>query len=158
MSRPDRRKPREPRSAILSMIALATMILSACTVAGTDQAPRPLPSPRISDGVTMLDGGPTARAVPTSGDAEPGVRYRFTLYSHCGLGYWAAWDFDESFWDPHPPVPDAAADPPDGIGNPLDEGVIELVGDDEASYTSANGIVVELRRSSDSEREGFMCA
>lgn len=142
---------------ILAAVGLAAVALGGCAVAGAPDGPRPLPSPRATDGVTFLEGGPMARAVPVSGDAERGVTYRFELYSHCGLGYWAAWDFDGSFWDPWPQVSDDAMNPPDGISNPFDKGTIELIGDDLTRFTSASGIVVELRRSPDQEREGYMC-
>jgi hypothetical protein len=127
------------------------------TPAETSPRPvQPFPSPRIADNVEY-PADFRFRAVPGSGDLTVGVLYAFQLFSHCGLAYPLAWDLDGSFWDP---VGDGSplGTPPEGIGYTFDDGTIELIDDDEARFTSSAGVVVALRRSADTVREGLLCS
>jgi hypothetical protein len=140
------------------------LVVSAC-IGHVEGSPPPtprqaqsLPPPRIAEPIEFLLGSEQGqfRAVPGSGDAAAGVLYRYQLYSHCGLAYPLAWDFDGSFWDPVGGG-EPYANPPEGIGSGFDDGTIELTGEDEARYTSSQGLVIPLRRSEDTERRGFLC-
>ena len=146
--------------AVTATSLLLVVALGACT---TVSSPSPrqvqsLPPPRIAEPVEYLLGSEQGqfRAVPGSGDAATGVLYRYQLYSHCGLAYPLAWDFDGSFWDPVGGG-EPYANPPESIGEGVDDGTIELIGDDEARYTSSGGVIVDLTRSGDTERRGFLC-
>lgn len=152
-----------------TIAALLVLVLTACGHGDPETAPpgRPAPSlplegaaqPLPSPARTPVDpgGDPTdSRVIPVSGPAEPGVLYTFVLYTHCGIDYWASWDFDGSFWDVAAP---SASDPRVGeLSNPEDHGTIELTSTDSARYTASNGLVIDLTRSADTERRGVMCA
>ncbi|HSM18344.1 MAG TPA: hypothetical protein VK845_15260 [Gemmatimonadales bacterium] len=154
----------------LLLAALLVIVQAACVYGDPATPPRndeatpspalrsaqPLPSPARSP----VDPGsdPTdSLAVPISGRAELGVLYSYALYTHCGIDYWASWDFDGSFWDVKvPSTTDPLARELANRGE--DEGTIELVSADSARYTASNGLVIELTRSADRERRGVMCA
>lgn len=79
------------------------------------------------------------RIWPRSSRVEAGIRYRITVYTHCGLDYLL--DFDGSFWDSAQAAPSEAAwDDPD------DDGVITLDSENEAIYRSSKGFEFRLTR------------
>lgn len=145
--------------AMTASVVLLVVALGACTAPPTPRVAQPLPPSPIAEPIEFLLGNEVGQfhAVPGSGDATAGVLYRYKLLSHCGLAYPLAWDFDGSFWDPVGGG-EPYANPPEGFGYTFDEGTIELVGDDQARYTSSEGVIVDLTRSGDTERRGFLCA
>lgn len=135
--------------------ATSTPIASATRAVSSLPAPARTP---IQPGSDPLNG----HVVPVSGHAEQGLVYRYELYAHCGVTYFAAWDFDGSFWDVAAidgatPATHGLSHPPAGISDPFDVGTIELVAQDEARFISSNGIHVDLVRSSDIERADMFC-
>lgn len=143
------------RRASTAATILIMLVAGGCGLIGAGRNPQPLPPDRIADSVTGLEGQDgMGHAVPGSGAAGQGILYRFDFYSHCGIYWWIAWDFDGSFWDP---VAGTRVQSFEEINNPVDHGTIELTGADQARYTSSSGYVVELKRSSDQEREGMLC-
>jgi hypothetical protein len=84
---------------------------------------------------------------PSSARVLPGVVYRFTIFTHCGVTP-TLFDFDGSYWDP-------VAEVTPTLPEPEDAGTIQLVGPDEAVYTTSEGAVIGLRRAPPVGREGF---
>ena len=82
------------------------------------------------------------RVWPTSGRVEAGVVYRFGT-GHCGLDWLV--DFDGSFWRGVIVDGDPRWVPVDEVPD-QDVGTIELLGSDEARYTSSTGEWVLLTR------------
>lgn len=89
--------------------------------------------------------GPSLYA-PRSGAVTANTAYRLTIYTHCGLDWPLAVDFDGSFWDPTGDAGQGTDNPPPGFGNPMDHGVIMLVNRDTAIYHSQYGKVVQFHR------------
>lgn len=85
---------------------------------------------------------------PRSAAVEQDVDYEMTVYTHCGLDY--LFDFDTSFWLL------ASGHAHEGAADPVDEGVIRLVSDDEALYTSSLGYEFDLTRH-EGPKDVFMC-
>ena len=83
---------------------------------------------------------------PQSGRASVGATYRFQLYTHCGLDWPLAMDFDGSFWDPIGVASDGYGNPPPGYGNPIDRGTITLISPTLARYRSSTGTVMQWHR------------
>jgi hypothetical protein len=88
------------------------------------------------------------RFFPHSGRVTAGVPYRFQLYTHCGLDWPLAMDFDGSFWDPLGAgrAPDLGGNPPRGFGNPYDQGTLTLISPALAQYRSSSGGVLQWSR------------
>ncbi len=107
--------------------------------------PQPLPSAAAANPVRQPDG--SFLFVPSSARVVPGVVYRYTLFTHCGVTP-TGFDFDGSYWDPVAEVTPKLADPEDA-------GTIQLVSPDEAVYTTAGGGIIGLRQSSDRQPRGF---
>lgn len=95
-----------------------------------------LPSPSPTRAPVPVRGG--HRAWPGSVDVDVGVRYRYTAYTHCGIGH--SLDFDGSFWRP------LGADDAE-LDDPFEQGVITLVSENEAEFeSSSTGATVLLER------------
>jgi hypothetical protein len=136
---------------ILASLVLGT-VLAACgadTVPPSTSGPITLPSPiREARTVPQPDGSIRLEAV--SARVAPGRPYIYPAFTHCGFAP-NTFDFDGSFWA----IVDAPAafaaegnlgNPPAGIDNPIDRGVIVLVGADSATWTSRGGAVLGLAR------------
>ena len=107
-----------------------------------------LPSPAApANSVRQPDG--TFLLVPSSTRILPGAVYRFTLFTHCGVTP-TSFDFDGSYWDQVAAITPTLADPED-------VGTIQLVGPEEAVFTTSEGAVIGLRRAPPGGREGFPC-
>lgn len=91
---------------------------------------------------------PTVQEVGELNDPEIGVRYRFTVYTHCGLDT-ATIDGETWLFDGEPD-----ANPPPGFGNPMDTGTIVLLDEDHAVYTSSAGVPIQLIRGGRPRNEG----
>lgn len=103
-------------------------------------------------GVGGVDGGPAvwrgwAADSANTPAAVAGVDYPISIYTHCGLDR-SRIDFDGSFWDPIGETSDGQGNPPAGYDNPYDGGVIRLLPDGTAEYTSSQGVRLRLERSS----------
>ncbi len=112
----------------------------------------PTPAPRL-----LLPGGlcgPGTVELPCGPGVETGKAYSFTLYTHCGVrrAY-----FDGHWWLAGPMLSDGNGNPPPGWGNPYDQGMMELVTEDLARFTSETGMVAEFRPLPDGEDESFAC-
>jgi hypothetical protein len=112
--------------------------------------PQPLPEPTAEPRWEELDDDGVVRHWPRSAQVEPGVPYRMTAYTHCGLDHLL--DFDGSYWE----VAGGPDDPYDALADPEDAGVITLVADDTAVYRSSTGAEFELRRT-DGPRDTHWC-
>jgi hypothetical protein len=84
--------------------------------------------------------------MPRSGHVSVNVPYRLTIFTHCGLDWPVAVDFDGSFWDPLGDAAQGTGNPPAGFGNPTDRGVMTLVKSDTAIYRSEHGDAVQFHR------------
>lgn len=152
-----------PALVLAAGLLLATLGLAGCAfgppleaspnpAAGRVSAPpligpQALPSAAAANPVRQPDG--SFLFVPSSARVVPGVVYRYTLFTHCGVTP-TGFDFDGSYWDPVAEVTPKLADPED-------VGTIQLVSPDEAVYTTAGGGVIGLRRAPTGNREGFPC-
>ena len=105
----------------------------------------------------LPDGSLRIEAV--SAPALPDQPYHFPVFTHCGFTA-DAFDFDGSFWSiadaPAAFAAEAGANPPAGIDNPEDFGVMVAVAADRATWTSRRGIRLELARGP-SEAQVFGC-
>ena len=127
---------------LLALLA-ALIAAAACSTAPT-VAIATLPPP-IGEAQHVPLGQGELQINAVSGQVTQGQRYHFEVFTHCGFTA-NAFDFDGSFWTVVGPGGDGNGNPPAGIGNPEDAGVIQLIGANEAIYTSASGIQVPLSR------------
>jgi hypothetical protein len=133
------------KGLLVAVIALA-LLLIVVTVTGVGSV-RDLPAPANAAAPQALGNGEFLYS-PRSSRVTIGAHYRFQLYTHCGLDWPIAVDFDGSFWDPAGPGPasDGNGNPPPGYGNPFDHGVMTLRSQDLAEYRSAGGPVMRFSR------------
>jgi hypothetical protein len=139
-----------PTSALVVAVAVLAVVLAvAILVEITSSGVRALPPPVGSVAPQPLGNG-QFRFYPRSGHADLGVPYRFQLYTHCGLAWPTAIDFDGSFWDPVSPgsTSDGSGNPPAGYGNPYDLGTITLISPTRAQYRSRTSLVSQWSRHS----------
>ena len=136
---------------------LAALILFRQPVSVLMPLPLP-PSIGARDSVPVADG--KYLFYPMSGSVIQGVVYRFALYTHCGLDFRVAVDFDGSFWDPIGPGPASggSGNPPPGFDNPYDNGTIQLLSHDLADYRSRSGVIMRLKRYSGTDRTSYICS
>lgn len=125
------------------VLLVAGLVATACAT-GPTTAIATLPPP-IGEAHFQPVGAGEFQVNAVSGQATQGQRYQFEVFTHCGFTA-NAFDFDGSFWTVVGPGDDGNGNPPDGIGNPSDTGVIQLIGANAAIYTSASGIQVPLER------------
>jgi hypothetical protein len=157
MARPQEPPPRGPRPGdvtrrLVACLLLAT-VLAGCaagpapSVAQPDPIPIALPAPlREARTIPLPDGSIRIEAV--SARAVANQPYLYAAFTHCGFTA-NTFDFDGSFWAiANGPAGAAAqnANPPAGIDNPSDPGVIALVEADRAVWISRGGIRLELAR------------
>ena len=82
------------------------------------------------------------RSAPSTFPATLGKEYAYELYTHCGI---KSAVFDRGrWWRANPPLDDGRGNPPAGWGNPFTKGVMVLVQEDLAEFTSQSGQVVEF--------------
>jgi len=136
------------KRAWLVAVAVMTVVLAAAII--FEMAPTGALSlpPQIGSVAPQPAGNGLSRYFPRSGRASRGVSYQFQLYTHCGLDWPLAMDFDGSFWDPIGPGPasDGNGNPPVGFGNPIDRGTITLISPTLAQYRSSSGTMMQWRR------------
>lgn len=125
---------------MVAMIAVV-LIVAALSARGVHDLPpaRLVPSPLPMTGGRYL-------FTPASSRVSRNVPYRLTIFTHCGLDWPTAVDFDGSFWDPTGDAGQGTGNPPPDFGNPYDQGVMTLVDADTAIYRSEHGDVVRFRR------------
>lgn len=136
------------KRAALVTVAVMTVALAAAIIfemASTGALSLP---PQIGSVAPQPLGNGLFRYFPRSGRVSLGVSYQFQLYTHCGLDWPQAMDFDGSFWDPIGPGPasDGNGNPPVGFGNPIDRGTITLISPTLAQYRSSTGTMMQWRR------------
>ena len=132
-------------AALAAVVAISAACTDQSTVA-VSPSPIPLPSPvREARTVPQPDGSIRIEAV--SAKVIPNQAYVFPVLTHCGFAA-ATFDFDGSFWAIAGPAGVAmnAPNPPAGIDNPIDTGLIALVGPDQAVWVSRTGMRIELVR------------
>lgn len=134
------------RVLLLAVVILAGLLAAAFILEGRSAAVRELPPATGSRAEPLANG--QYRFVPGSARVSVGERYRFRLYTHCGLNNPVAVDFDGSFWDPtgESAASGGGGNPPAGFGNPFDDGVMTLVSPVRARYLSRSGTVILFSR------------
>lgn len=137
-----------------TLAALLAACLVACDASGIIE-PQPLPAPVGEAEMRQVRPGEFEIA-PVSASVTIGVPYAFEVYTHCGFTP-TSFDFDGTFWTVVGPSDDGSANPPAGIGNPEDAGVIVLRSPGEAAWTSAAGIEVALVRAAPGPVVAFPC-
>ena len=145
---------------------LAALLL-AVAVTACESAPAPrstttldpigLPAP-LHEARTIPQPDGSIRIESDSGRAVPDQPYVYAAFTHCGFTA-NTFDFDGSFWA----IVDAPAafaaqngNPPAGIDNPTDNGVILLTSPDRATWTSRAGARLALARAG-AEVQVFGC-
>lgn len=140
-----------PTTVRLGGVVLLALVIGACVSSGI----RPLPAPRMTDTVVrQLEVG-WAIVVPGSSRVEPNVRYAYRLSTHCGLPP-QAFDFDGSFWRVVGPPQYVDGVRPPAWADPVQDGVMTLVGAEEATFY-AEGVELRLERSPEASLEIFLC-
>jgi hypothetical protein len=137
-----------PTPVLVAAVAVLAIVLAAAIIDEiVSPGVRSLP-PQVASVEAQPVGNGQFRFSPRSGRVSPGVPYRFQLYTHCGLGWPLAMDFDGSFWSPVAPGPasDGSGNPPAGYGNPYDEGTITLISSTLAQYRTSTGTVSQWSR------------
>lgn len=123
--------------------------LAACAEPQPTQQASPiaLPSP-IREARTVAQPNGQIRIEAVSARVAANQPYRYSAFTHCGFVA-NTFDFDGSFWA----IVDAPAafsaqngNPPPGIDNPADLGVIQLTTADRAVWTSRLGSQLSLAR------------
>jgi hypothetical protein len=137
---------------LASLLALGLIVLACST--GPTTAIATLPPP-IGEAEFVPAGPGEVQVTAVSGQVVQGQRYHFEVFTHCGLTA-NSFDFDGSFWTVRGQGDDGNGNPPQGIGNPSDAGVIQLIGPNEAVWTSASGVPVNLQRAG-MEARVFLC-
>jgi hypothetical protein len=133
------------RSTLLLVVgtALATLALAGCSSGPTNAiATLPLPIGQANQ-ISVGPGGVQVNAI--SARVVQGQRYHFEVFTHCGFTA-NSFDFDGSFWTVVGPGDDGNGNPPQGVGNPRDSGVIQLIGANAAIFTTAAGLQIPLER------------
>lgn len=133
---------RSPLGGALVIVLAAVISLGGCMAAphpaGVALPPaRPCPPPKQTNAGSYV-------FYACSAPAKLGVVYCFHLYTHCGLGFGP--DFDGSFWTPVDARFANNGNPPAGLGNPYDDGTIELLSHGLAEYRAASGQTYRFRR------------
>jgi len=137
-----------PTRVLVVAVATLTVVLAAAIIDEiVSSGVRSLP-PSVGAAEPQGLGNGQFRFFPHSGHASVGVSYRFQLYTHCGLDWPLAMDFDSSFWDPigAAPASDGSGNPPAGYANPYDRGAVTLISPTRAQYRSGTGIVTQWSR------------
>jgi len=137
-----------PTRVLVVAVAALTIVLAAAIIDEiVSSGVRSLP-PSVGAAEPQDLGNGQFRYFPRSGHASVGVPYRFQLYTHCGLDWPVAMDFDGSFWNPigAGPASDHSGNPPAGYGNPYDQGTVRLISPTLAQYRSRTGLVSQWRR------------
>ena len=135
-----------PTRVLVVAVAALTIVLAAAIIDEVvSSGVRSLP-PQVGWLAPQPLGNGLSRYFPRSGRARPGVKYQFRLYTHCGLDWPLAMDFDGSFWDPMGVASDGYGNPPLGYGNPIDQGTITLISPTLTQYRSSTGTVMQWSR------------
>ena len=137
-----------PTRVLAVAVAVLTVVLVAAIIDEiASSGVRSLP-PQVSSVEPQPVGNGQLRFFPRSGRVTVGVPYRFRLYTHCGLDWPLAMDFDGSFWDPigAGPASDVGGNRPSGFGNPYDQGTVTLISPTLAQYRSSTGTVLQWSR------------
>ena len=121
----------------LAALSLTLAGCSALSPPTPPSGPQPTPERAVPPRFEQLADG-SQRMFPTSARVQPGVVYRFQLFTHCGLDS-SFPDFDGSLWD-------IESSHRDGLTDPADNGTIVLVSANEAVYTSESGRQLRLVR------------
>ena len=123
------------------------MIFCACSVAMVKRLvfhqiwwPAILLAIAVGASVALASCGPSE--ADRSASATLGKEYAYELYTHCGVRVAV---FDQGrWWRANPPLDDGHGNPPTGWGNPTTRGMMVLVRDDLAVFTSWSGQAVEF--------------
>lgn len=134
---------RLPNSGLFVLVALLALILVAAAL--STRGVRDLPPARTLAPPQATSSGRYIYT-PRSGHVNVNVAYRLTIFTHCGLDWATAVDFDGSFWDPSGDAGQGTGKPPPGFDNPTDTGVMTLVGPNTAIYRSEHGSIVQFQR------------
>ena len=135
-----------PTRVLVVAVAVLAIVLAAAIIDEiVSSGVRSLP-PQVGSVAPQPLGNGLSRYFPRSGRASPGVSYQFRLYTHCGLDWPLAMDFDGSFWDPMGVASDGYGNPPPGYGNPIDQGTITLISPTLTQYRSSTGTVMQWSR------------
>jgi hypothetical protein len=132
---------------LVAVVALTVVLVAAIIDEVASSGVRSLPAAVSNAGPQDLGDG-RFRFFPHSGHASVGVPYRFPLYTHCGLNWPLAMDFDGSFWDSigAGPASDGSGNPPPRYGNPYDQGTVTLISPTLTQYRSSTGAVSQWSR------------
>lgn len=146
------------RTRGLAVAAIVLAVLLAVALIFGARPARSLPLPTGSASPQPLGNGQYIFS-PRSAHVSVGIQYQFALYTHCGLDWPVAVDFDGSFWDPIGPGPasDGNGNPPPGYSNPIDHGTMTLLSPTMAEYRGDGGAVMRFSRHP-GDRTAYLCS
>ena len=151
---PSRKRDLTDLNVRWALLFLLVALFAACQSLAPADTATPTLSPTVAPTLAPLTtptaiaeylGGncsPRVAELPCTAGVEPGQPYRYTLYTHCGIR-WAY--FDGRWWEADPPLDDGSGNPPNGWGNPLDEGVIGLANENTARFTSQAELTAQFK-------------
>ena len=100
------------------------------------------PIVELSGGIDLSEQLASSSA-PYGSGTRIGVGYEYVLYVHCGVE-WTR--IDGSWWITRPPRSDGSGNPPEGWGNPYDEGLLYLSDENTADYQRLFGDSLRFTR------------
>ena len=120
-----------PRMRLLTLLVVSVVVVAGCAGEPTSttvptSTPTTIPTPT-----------PTSRPLPENAKAEIGVRYLFSIYTHCGV---SKVSFDGRDWVPDPPLESLRS-----WDDPFESGTMELESEDLAMFRTHSGEVVHFR-------------
>jgi|GEM_PF-3975569 len=141
----------QARIGVAAAVILVPLLASVLFIANpSGPLARIEPLPPATGTVTQIPIlGPGHRFLffPVSGRVTPGVKYRYSLPTHCGIDYPTGPDFDGSFWDSVDPAQrHVSTNPPPGFAGPQDEGYMVLLSADTAEFHGSRGGVARYTR------------
>lgn len=144
------------KGLVVAVIVLVVLLVIATITEGASV--RDLPAPASASAPLAVGNGQYI-FFPQSSHVTIGVHYRFTLFTHCGLEWPVAVDFDGSFWRPIGPGPasDGNGNPPPGFANPVDHGIMTLLSPTLAEYRTSSGTAMRFSRRT-GEQRAAMCS
>lgn len=74
---------------------------------------------------------------PAAATAEVGHPQAHSLYTHCGI---FRTEFEGRTWYAQPPLHDGSGNPPEGWGNPYQDGTFRVLSPTRAVFSSTNGL------------------
>jgi hypothetical protein len=113
------------RSLVVAMLTLAPWLVAGCGQAESSQGPSSTQAP--------------SPATAPTGSAPTVTATVFSLYTHCGI---SEAQVGTTYYLASPELSDGQGNPPQGWGNPFQQGIMTVLGDGTARFSDRLGHVV----------------